>query len=199
MKGILLLNGEPYRGKIDCSDALAVCCDGAYNWARKKVRPDKNVGDFDSVRFKPRPAPEEVFPAEKDMTDGEIGIKKLLSAGCKSVEIYGGGGGRTDHFLGNLHLMKIAFDSGVPCTMHLNGGLAYLAGGKILLGKFCGKTVSVLPFGAPLHIMDSKGLKYAYPEYIPYGSTRGISNIVENEAAYLKTENCALIIVNDKV
>ncbi len=199
MKGILLLNGEPYSGAIDCGNALVLCCDGAYNWARGKVRIDKNVGDFDSVLCAPEPAPEEIYPAEKDMTDGEIGIYKLIAAGCESIEIYGGGGGRADHFLGNIHLMRIAFNSGVPCTMFLNGSLMFLASGKIFLGNFLSKTVSALPFGAPLHIMNSRELKYAYPDYIPYGSTRGISNVVEGKNAYLETENCALIVVNDGI
>lgn len=30
MKGILLLNGRPYGGKIEAGDAYVVCCDGAY-------------------------------------------------------------------------------------------------------------------------------------------------------------------------
>lgn len=199
MKGILLLNGEPYSGEIDCENALVVCCDGAYSWARGKVRIDKNVGDFDSLTGVPEPASEEIYPAEKDMTDGEIGINKLLAAGCDVIEIYGAGGGRVDHFLGNLHLMRIAFDGGARCIMFLNGSRAFLASGKIFLGNFIGKTFSALPFGAPLHIMNSRALKYAYPKYIPYGSTRGISNVVEGANAFLETENCALIVVNDGI
>ena len=58
-RGILLLNGEPYEGRIDDSDALVVCCDGAYAWAHGKVRIDKNVGDFDSLPYIPTPVPEE--------------------------------------------------------------------------------------------------------------------------------------------
>ena len=48
MKGIILLNGEPYPYAIDAGNALVYCCDGAYKWAKSKVRIDKNIGDFDS-------------------------------------------------------------------------------------------------------------------------------------------------------
>ena len=105
MKGILLLNGEPYDGEIDDTSAVVVCCDGAYEWAKNKVRIDKNVGDFDSLKYIPTPAPEEIYPAEKDYTDGEIALKKLIALGVDEIEIYGGGGGREDHFLGNLQLL----------------------------------------------------------------------------------------------
>jgi len=196
MKGILLLNGEPYRGAINAEGAIVYCCDGAYSWAKGRVRIDKNVGDFDSLKEKPYPEPDEVYPAEKNFTDGEIALKKLLAAGADDIEIYGGGGGREDHFLGNLHLLYSAHAAGARCKLITESSEIFPASGKINLGKFCGKTVSVLPFGGTLHIMDSRGLKYAYPQTIGYGECRGISNIVEEKAAYLTVEGIALIIIN---
>lgn len=196
MKGIILLNGEPYSGEIDDSGAIILCCDGAYRWAKGRVRIDKNIGDFDSLDILPEPPPEEIFPAEKDFTDGEIALKKLIDAGVDEIEIYGGGGGREDHFLGNLHLLYGGYKMGVKCTMITESSYIFPASGKILLGRYLGKTVSVLPFGNLLHIMDFKGLKYAYPKTLTYGVCRGISNIVVGEDACLSVEGVALIIVN---
>ncbi|MDE7181471.1 MAG: hypothetical protein K2O41_00380, partial [Clostridia bacterium] len=62
MKGILLLNGEPFTEKIDDKGALVVCCDGAYKWAKGKIRIDMNVGDFDSLEEVPTTPPAEVYP-----------------------------------------------------------------------------------------------------------------------------------------
>lgn len=42
MKGIILLNGDRYGGEIDACGALVYCCDGAYKWAKNRVRIDKN-------------------------------------------------------------------------------------------------------------------------------------------------------------
>lgn len=196
MKGILLLNGEPYSKKIDADGALVYCCDGAYEWACGKVRIDKNIGDFDSLKRLPDPPPEEIYPSEKNFTDGEIALSKLLEKGVDSVEIYGGFGKREDHFLGNLHLMYRAFSEGVKCAMHSENTVIFPAAGHIPLGEYAGRTASVLPFGGPLHIMGSEGLKYAYPEEIRYGECRGISNVVLTRGAYLETEGVALIIVN---
>lgn len=196
MRGILLLNGEPYNGEIDDCGALVYCCDGAYRWAHGKVRIDKNVGDFDSLDVLPDPPPEEIYPAEKDFTDGEIALLKLLEKGADEIEIYGGGGGRIDHFLGNLQLLFHALSRGAKCTLVTDKELVFAASGKINFGQYNGKTVSVLPFGGVLRIMDYKGLKYPYPPALHLGECRGISNIVQSKDAFVEADGVALVIVN---
>lgn len=196
MKGVILLNGEPYRGDIDDSCALVFSCDGAYAWAKGKLRIDKNIGDFDSLSETPYPAPEEIYPAEKNFTDGEIALFKMLAAGVDFIEFYGFGGGREDHFLGNLQLLYKAYKSGVRCAAFTNVSVIFPADGKINLGKFYKKTISVLPFGESVNIMGSRGLKYTYPEKLSLGECRGISNIVTGREAVLETEGVALVIVN---
>lgn len=196
MKGILLLNGEPYTGEIDCNGALVYCCDGAYGWARGKVRIDKNIGDYDSLGYIPAPPPEEIYPSEKDYTDGEIALFKLLEAGADEIEIYGGGGKREDHFIGNLHLAYHAFSRGAECSLITQNSLMFPANGRVELGKYEGKTFSVLPFGGELRIIDYRGLKYPYPPALHYGECRGISNIVQSGSAFLTVDGVALIIVN---
>ena len=196
MKGIILLNGAPYGGEIDADNALVYCCDGAYKWAKGKVRIDKNLGDFDSLEETPYPAPDEIYPSEKNFTDGEIALHKLLENGVDGIEIYGGGGGREDHFLGNLQLLYAALKSGKPAAMYTDNTEIYAVSGKIRLGKYKTATFSVLPFGGTVHIMDYRGLKYDYPETLSYGECRGISNIVESADAYLEVKGFALVIIN---
>lgn len=198
MRGILLLNGQPYDGQINADGAYVVCCDGAYLWARGKVRIDENVGDFDSLDFIPEPPPSEIYPSEKNFTDGEIALKKLFEAGADSIEIYGGDGGREDHFLGNLHLLFAAHEKCGKAKMITGGAEISVGSGKIIIDGIKGKTFSVLPFGGTLHIKDSAGFKYAYPDAIYYGQCRGISNIALSDKGYLRTGEGekALIIVN---
>ena len=196
MKAILLLNGEPYNGEIEAQGKTVYCCDGAYSWAKNKVKIDKNIGDFDSLNETPNPPPEEIYPSEKDCTDGEIAMKKLIEAGAESITVYGGGGGREDHFLGNLQLLYLGHMSGVICEMVTNSSLIFPVDGKIFLGKYRGQTFSVLPFGGPSHIISYRGLKYPDPEQITYGNCRGISNIVTDEDAYLQVDGLVLVIIN---
>lgn len=198
MKGILLLNGAPYTGEINDCGAAVYCCDGAYEWAKGRVRIDKNVGDFDSLPYMPSPPPEEIYPSEKNFTDGEIALFKMLGSGIDDITIYGGGGGREDHFLGNLQLLYAAHVRGASARMITENSVIFAAGGKIPLGAFCGATFSLLPFGACVHILDSRGCKYAYPQAIAAGECRGISNIVESEDAFvaLADGDVALILIN---
>ncbi|MDE7380027.1 MAG: thiamine diphosphokinase [Clostridia bacterium] len=198
MKGVLLLNGQPYSGEIDAENAYVVCCDGAYEWARGKVRIDENVGDFDSLSYIPDPAPEKIYPSEKDFTDGEIAINRLINKGVELIEIYGGGGGREDHFLGNLHLLYLAHMHGVRAEMICEKSTLFMASGVVELKGINGKTLSVLPFGGNLHIIGSTGLKYPEPPQLSYGECRGISNVAQSDLVTITFAkgSIALIIVN---
>ena len=123
-------------------------------------------------------------------------MSKLLEAGADDIEIYGGFGGREDHFIGNIHLLYRAFKAGAKCAMISEKTKIFLGSGVICMGEYLGCTISVLPFGGTLHIMGSEGLKYSYPDFIGYGECRGISNIVQSNSAKLKVEGVALVIIN---
>lgn len=197
MKAILLLNGEPYRGRINAANARVYCCDGAYEWAKGKVRIDENLGDYDSLSYIPAPAPEEIYPSEKNDTDGEIALKRAIAAGATEIEIFGGGGAREDHFLGNLHLLYAAFECGVRAEMITNYARIFVSSGRVEINGCLGKTLSIVPFGGNAHIMESGGLKYPLENLdLRYGSTRGISNIALKDRAYILTEDRVLVLVN---
>ncbi len=200
---IILLNGEPYRGEIIAGDSYVICCDGAYSWAKGRVRIDENLGDFDSLKETPEPFPRYTFPSEKNETDGELAVDLASDMGATSVVFYGGGGGREDHFLGNLHLLLKAQTLGVShAVMKTNGAEITLCGAGVhtFVSKK-GQTVSLLPFGGDAHIMASEGLKYPMEDLrLRYGSTRGISNLTAGEGfSFAVKEGHALVIINEEV
>lgn len=197
MRAIVLLNGEPYRGAIEDGGALVLCCDGAYDWAKGRVHIDVNLGDYDSLSYVPDPPPAQVYPSEKNFTDGELALQRAMAAGADVIEFYGGGGGREDHFLGNLHLLYAACRRGVRAVMVTNYARIFAAEGSVELCGLQGKTVSIVPFGGPAHILESGGLYYPLPDTFVYGSTRGISNVVTAERAYFKTEGVVLVFVDE--
>lgn len=203
MRVVVLLNGEPYGEKIDDRDALVICADGAYNWAKGKLRIDENVGDFDSVRELPFPRPKEIYPSRKNFTDGEIALERALSlvkAGkADKIEIYGGGGGREDHFIGNLHLLYRAHEAGAAAEMHTSRAVLSVRSGKFTLEKIAGKTVSLLPFGGEAHIITSRGLFYPAEDLtLRYGSCRGVSNVGVSENAEIDCDRGALLVAVNK-
>lgn len=196
MKALLLLNGAPYSGKLPVFPAY--CCDGAYSWAKGRANIVKNIGDFDSLAETPVPPPEEVYPSEKDFTDGEIALRKMIADGVSEIDCYGAFGGREDHFLGNLQLLYYAVQRGVSMQLISESTIIFAVRGRAELGEYCGKTISVFPFSAPLHILESGGFKYCYPEKIGYGECRGVSNIVLSPQASIRfgDGDTALVIIN---
>lgn len=197
MKAIILLNGEPYAGDIDGHDARVYSCDGAYDWAKGKIHIDETLGDFDSLDYLPDPPPKEIYPTEKDYTDGEIALFRAIKEGADEIEIYGGGGKREDHFLGNLHLLFAAASRGVKAVMITNYSKIFAAEGTVYLTGCKGNTVSVVPFGGEAHIMESEGFYYPLDGLrLGYGSTRGISNVVTSERASFTSRGMVLVICN---
>lgn len=198
MKGILLLNGDPYWGKIDTTNAYVVCCDGAYAWAKSRVDIDENVGDFDSLDEDPIPAPRFIYDCEKDDTDGEIGLRHLLEREVDEIEIYGGAGGREDHFLGNLHLLYQAAKRGVKASLITDESKMLMIQKEEEFVDLSGATISLLPFGGTAEIAYGEGFYYPVSGVkLYYGSTRGISNrIIEDEAFIRVKSGMVLAILN---
>ena len=123
MKAIILLNGEPYRGAI--AEGYVYCCDGAYKWAKDKVRIDENLGDYDSLPIIPTPAPKEIYPSEKNETDGEIALHRAIAAGATSITIYGGGGAREVTIDGCKGKTLSVLPFGGDVCVKESGGLKY--------------------------------------------------------------------------
>lgn len=196
-RAIILLNGEPYRGKIEAEGVRVYCCDGAFDWARGRVRIDETLGDFDSLPYTPTPPPREISPAEKNLTDGEIALLRAIGDGATQIEFYGGGGRREDHFLGNLHLLYAAFLRGVRAVMVTNGARLFIGEGRVDLSGNLNRTLSIIPFGGNAHIIESSGLKYPLIHLeLVYGSTRGISNVALSDRAHIMAMSPVLIAVN---
>ena len=103
-----------------------------------------------------------------------------------------------DHFLGNLQLLYYACERGVSMRLVSEDSIIFAARNKIELGGYVGRAISVFPFSAPLHILESRGFKYSYPQQIGYGECRGVSNIVLSAEASisLRGEDTALVIIN---
>ena len=186
MKCVIVLNGEYCDNYVFPKDRFVIACDGAYEELKKRnVKIDCVLGDFDSLGFIPDGA--EIFPAEKDMTDGEIGLSKALELGFKNVDIISFGGKREDHLLGNLSLLIKAANNGVSATAYTNNSvIRYLKSGIHEFSFALNSTVSLFTFGS-CFIKSSKGLKYPYNDLeISRDCTRGISNVVISDKVVLE-------------
>lgn len=203
MTGALVLNGEYYYGDIEGD--IVVCCDGGFD---KSDRCDVLIGDMDSIRS--LVAEKELnakgievvnLDRDKDFTDGEAGLKYLIDKGAKDIIIYGLDGGRLDHIIGNIGLMSFALEDGANSVVaRCNNFTAYMLDKPTEINVEIGTTISISPFTDYVHIIKTKGLKYAINDGIlKKNSSLSYSNLSTEKVVAIGVErgHC-LVIVNNK-
>lgn len=203
MTGALVLNGEYYYGDIEGN--IVVCCDGGFD---KSDRCDVLIGDMDSIRS--LVAEKELnakgievvnLDRDKDFTDGEAGLKYLIEKGVKDILIYGLDGGRLDHIIGNIGLMSYALEKGANSVVaRCNNFTAYMLDKPTEINVEIGTTVSISPFTDYVHIIKTKGLKYAINDGIlKKNSSLSYSNLSTEKVVAIGVERGqCLVIVNNK-
>ena len=155
-----------------------VCCDGGFNVCT--VTPDVILGDFDSLE-KPEgiDIPLVEHNPHKDASDGELAVyyaKEVYNA--DSLVFYGITGGRVDHVLCNLAIMRLAHSLGMSAKAEEDGLDIYYVEGEFDMPTQKGETISILPYGENALVSDSKNLEYPLDELILTScDSRGLSNV----------------------
>lgn len=187
--------------------SFVIAADSGLRSARRYgVTVDALVGDLDSLE------PDEVdaarsagvvvheHPTDKDATDLELALDLALDAGATDVVVVGAGGGRLDHQLGELMLLGSQRYSGVVIEARLGGSRIHpvRGGPRSIVGR-AGWTLSILPVGGPATVVTT-GLRWPLrAERLDPGSTRGISNIFDDDTATVGTDSgCVLVIVPEQ-
>src|SRR5690606_35841391 len=166
------------------------------------VVPELWLGDFDSVSNRLLQAnpevPRQVFPTDKDKTDGELAVDAALERGAASLALVGAfGGSRQDHVL--LHLtqaIRLA-EQGIPTVLTSGDqvGQALACGQTQAFDYPDGTLFSVLPFS------DLAGLSVAGAKWplnaveVPFGSSLTMSNVVEGQLTITLKQGRALLLV----
>lgn len=160
---------------------------------RNHILPDIAAGDFDSVseatlsKFREK---EGIvwyrLNPEKDDTDTEFAIRKALEEGAERITVFGGTGSRLDHVLGNIELLGIGMEAGVPIELvDAHNRIRMIKTGITLeKEKQFGKYVSLIPYTDCVEHLFLTGFKYPLADACLRGfCSLGVSNeIVENEA-----------------
>ncbi|OGK52904.1 thiamine diphosphokinase [Candidatus Roizmanbacteria bacterium RIFCSPLOWO2_01_FULL_44_13] len=96
---------------------------GSYFLIKLGVTPDLAIGDLDSVNHKElkliknNSKAVREFPAQKDETDLELAINESIKLNPKTVLIFGATGGRTDHSLTAIYLLKKLLEKNVEAKI----------------------------------------------------------------------------------
>ena len=211
-KGVLFLNGEPPQIDIiekAVSQGVPVyCTDGAYAYLSAVRVPDTVIGDFDSFAVENvcESCETVAFSADKDYTDGFLAVKIMIERGFTDIDIFGAYGGRPDMAESNYTLLALALKSGVRARF-CGKMSAYMTNGLFCAHVQTGATLSLVPFTDVLHILHTKGLKYALTDYTMkrfdgIESSRyimGVSNVCECESVEISVGNgVALVFIEEK-
>lgn len=149
------------------------------------VEPELWVGDFDSVSqsdiARHVAVAREVFPPDKDQTDGELAIDAALARGANGLVLVGAfGGPRADHAFLHMSVAIRLAERGVA-TMLTSGveeGHPLLAGTEAHFDYAPGTLFSVLAFSA-LCGLSVEGAKWPLDNVeIAFGSSLTLSNEV---------------------
>lgn len=171
---------------------------------RLQLSVDFIVGDFDSVSkdildiYKDKSTPIETFPTEKDKTDTQIAIELALMHNPSAIDIIGATGSRLDHVLGNIHLLILPMQLGIPASLLDPNNKIYLRNTSFSIRKEkqFGDFVSLLPFSEAVSGLTLEGFKYPLNHItLSAGTSLGISNEIKADEAVIEfTEGVLLVI-----
>lgn len=178
-----------------------IAADGGMRHAASlAVNPELWVGDFDS-------SPQELlhswpqterlpFPAEKNLTDGELAVDEALRRGADRIVLAGAlGGERSDHAL--LHMTN-------ACALHAGGlDIVLTSGEEEAKPLSIGSQTFDLPPSSLFSILNFsevtgltiEGARYPLDRFdLAFGSSRTLSNIANGPVTVTLGSGTALLI-----
>ncbi len=187
-------------------DDLIIAADGGTTHCRALgIKPSVVVGDLDSLNpdyleSLQRSGAEIIsYPANKDLTDLELSIRKAIELGCDEILMLGALGARWDMTIANLLLPALSEFSKVKIRLIDGHQEVILLRGKGEL-TFKGKKgdiLSLVPVGEDAEGITLQGLEYLLKDdVLKFGATRGISNVFINDTADVYLEKGLILCIH---
>lgn len=186
MKVALILKSPEFNDVV--TEENVIYADAGYKFAQKIG--NKNVlgvvGDFDSLGAPPKGQNIINLNVEKNYTDGERALRYAVELGAKEIIIYGAYGGKIEHILGNITLLKIADNLGVKAVIKEGDNFTELIRDKTIISAKKESVLSLIPYGGDCVFKRSFGLYYPLENLtLTSADTRGISNVVKADRVEL--------------
>lgn len=160
---------------------------GVVTLIARGIEPAEAIGDFDSVSDEEYQVIVDGFPAlerspvDKDESDTELALEKAMHYQPDTVIITGVTGGRLDHYMAALHIV-FSYQRRYPqvefIVLNKQNRIRFMEPGEYIMDydpQY--QYVSFYPFAEEVSGFTIEGFKYPVSnEFIPFGSTRFISN-----------------------
>lgn len=162
-----------------------IAADSGLNYCQALgCKVDLILGDFDSVDASIladyKQTKTKIFPPEKDYTDTHLALLTAIAKGATDITIIGATGGRLDHTMANVGLIKIPYERGqIPCRIVDSKNRIQILGNYTEIHKSnqWGDYISLLPYTERVSNIVLKGFKYPLENAtLNQGESIGISN-----------------------
>lgn len=205
MKAVCVCNGsisdyDLIKKYIQESDYIISVDGGAGHLRKMGINPDILIGDFDSANsqdldyYVSKGINVSKFPVEKDMTDSELAIEKVLELGATEVVFLGALGTRIDHSFANIMLLKKMLDIGLRGSIADEHNELYMFDSNFSISKKEGRKLSLIPITEKVTGVSTRGLKYPLVNAtMVLGTSWGISNEFEEEVAFVSIDSGILL------
>lgn len=210
MEVLIVLSGfnikkELVLDYVNKSDYI-ICADGGAKYFNEIQKlPNLLIGDFDSIdskqftHLKANNVEIITYPQDKDFTDSEIAIRHAIKLNPKHINIIGGTGGRFDHHIVNVHLLKLIDDNNIFGKLIDDNNEIYLIQNEINLEKGSFNKISLIPISDKVTGVKTQGLLYPLNNKTLYfGESIGVSNEFTENTIKVNIDKGILLIVKSK-
>lgn len=205
MDTVLIFAGGDFRPELlieELPDAdLVVAADSGYDVAvATGLRVDVLVGDMDSISTTDVPdhVIVERYPTDKDATDLEIALTRVIEERPGRVVVVGGSGGRVDHELAAAALISAeAWALIEEIDWVTDRGWSHVIRGRREIHGDVGAIISLIPMGGPASGVTTRGLRWNLQgAVLAHGTTHGVSNRFVAPIVDIRVEaGCLLAVV----
>lgn len=152
------------------------------------ICPDMVVGDFDTVsedivsHYSDKGCIIEKLNPIKDDTDTQYAVCRLIEMGVREIDILGGTGGRMDHTLSNIYMLKLAYENGIKAVMYDRVNKMSVITGKnhIKKDEIYGRYISFIQLEGPVRDVTMSGFAYNV-EHFDFDTDKQYRLAVSNE------------------
>ena len=179
---------------------FVICADkGWQNAAKRGIRPDMIVGDFDSSPYPENAdASVTVLPVIKDDTDTFYIARYVVENGYTDVLMLGLiGGKRIEHTVANVQTLLYLAENRINATaMDRYSAIMVIKDGTVVLPDMPGKFFSLFSMGDRAEAVSIKGAKYPLADYtITNSFPIGVSNEFIGEEVEISVKNGSLLLI----
>lgn len=200
MRAVVVANGElpsPGLAAEVCRGVdLVVAADGGYSKARSLgLTPDAVVGDLDSIGGDGRPSLGRTAVVHRPSpyeTDLEKAVAYTLEQGATEIAILAAGGGRYDHAIANLSVLR-RFRGAAHIELLDDRFAVSLVDGETEFVAEAGTVVSLVAIG-PCEGVRTRGLRWDLEGVTLEFGTLGVHNVVDHSPASVAVASGDLLL-----